>query len=251
MIAPTLEILLDGAPVTSDRGFAGVSTITLLTSGETRVLVDTGGIGDRPLLLDRLEGLGLGPADIDVVVLTHLHFDHAGNVELFHNSVVMVHTLEIEHARQNPHAPGYSQQITAAIALHPRLSAIHTPSLNIAPGLTVIHTPGHTPGSVSVRVDGDAPVFIVGDALKHRHDIRSGTPSGPNTDLAAWTATATHILQNASVIVPGHDSQLEIHGSRIVPLAAATSPFHLAAGFGLENETSVDPSITRTEADAP
>jgi N-acyl homoserine lactone hydrolase len=250
MNTPAFEILLDGAPVTSDRGFAGVSTITLVTSGRTRVLVDTGGIGDRVLLLNRLEDLGLGPDDIDVVVLTHLHFDHAGNVELFDNAVVVVHALEMAHGRQNPRAPGYSQQITAALTRHPRLSPFDTPSLSIAPGVSVIHTPGHTPGSVSVRVDGDTPTFIVGDALKHRHDIRSGTPSGPNTDLAAWTRAAKHILERASYIVPGHDSQLEIRGSQIIPLSAATSPFHLAAGFGSDDATHADTLIGRTEANA-
>jgi glyoxylase-like metal-dependent hydrolase (beta-lactamase superfamily II) len=78
------------APDERNRVVVGLNVL-LIRTGEKNILVDTG-IGDKydakfadlyapdrsSTLLGGLRGLGLGPEDIDVVILTHLHFDHAG-----------------------------------------------------------------------------------------------------------------------------------------------------------------------------
>lgn len=52
-------------------------------------------------LPNRLEQLGLGPNDIDYVVLSHMHSDHAGCVEFFKKSQVIVHRAEYQAAMQD------------------------------------------------------------------------------------------------------------------------------------------------------
>lgn len=64
-------------------------TISLIT-GPRIILVDTGGPWDRDFLLKRLAERGLEPGDVDVVVGTHGHSDHIGNLNLFPDALLIV-----------------------------------------------------------------------------------------------------------------------------------------------------------------
>ncbi|XP_010773065.1 metallo-beta-lactamase domain-containing protein 1, partial [Notothenia coriiceps] len=72
-----------------DGTFRADGTITLITGPKT-VLVDTGGPWDRDFLLTTLKEKGLEPGDIDVVVGTHGHSDHVGNLSVFPAAVMIV-----------------------------------------------------------------------------------------------------------------------------------------------------------------
>jgi N-acyl homoserine lactone hydrolase len=53
---------------------------------------------DQDLLVHRLDGLGLEPKDVDLVVLSHLHYDHAGGAELFRDSELVAQKDEYAYA---------------------------------------------------------------------------------------------------------------------------------------------------------
>ncbi|WP_185022459.1 N-acyl homoserine lactonase family protein [Rathayibacter sp. PhB185] len=216
--------------MTSSRGFAGVSTVALVSSGERRILIDTGGLGDRPGLESGLAAAGLRFEDIDTVVLTHLHFDHAANAELFPRADLVVHEAELAHATQSPHGAGYSAQITAAVADHAGLKACTVAELLLTPGVVVLHTPGHTPGSISVLVDAEERTLVTGDAIKGRADIAAGSPSGPTTDDDAWIESARRIIAGADTVLPGHDVALDLDSGSVAPRGTAVSPFELSPG---------------------
>ncbi len=57
-----------------------------------------GHVGRRVVLLEALERRGLEPADIDVVVLSHAHWDHAQNLDVFDAARIIVHTDERRYA---------------------------------------------------------------------------------------------------------------------------------------------------------
>jgi glyoxylase-like metal-dependent hydrolase (beta-lactamase superfamily II) len=139
----------------------------LLRSGDATVLVDTG-IGAKPRqflpdadarLLDELGALGVAPADVGVVVHTHLHIDHVGWDGAFPNARYVVHEdewsyfMSEESLAQRPH-------------LRERLLPQEVERVRggeeIAPGVFVEPTPGHTPGHIAVRA-GD--VAVIGDAI--------------------------------------------------------------------------------------
>ncbi len=73
----------------TDGTFRADGTITLIT-GPRAILVDTGGPWDRDFLLKTLKERGLEPEDIDVVVGTHGHSDHVGNLSLFPTALLIV-----------------------------------------------------------------------------------------------------------------------------------------------------------------
>lgn len=73
----------------TDGSFRADGTITLITGPRT-IVVDTGGPWDRDFLLLALKDRGLDAADVDIVVGTHGHSDHIGNLSLFSSALVVV-----------------------------------------------------------------------------------------------------------------------------------------------------------------
>ena len=66
------------------------STCTLITNDEHRVVVDTGLSIQEDALVDSLAGHRIAPADVDVVINTHLHVDHCGNNAIFSRAAIFV-----------------------------------------------------------------------------------------------------------------------------------------------------------------
>ena len=80
----TIDVLLSGFFGESNRGFLGWSAIYLVTTPSGRRLIfDTGGYNERGTIPKLLDEHGIGVAAIDWVVLSHLHFDHGANWDLF------------------------------------------------------------------------------------------------------------------------------------------------------------------------
>lgn len=99
-----------------------------------------------------LADLELTPEDIDVLVLSHLHFDHAANAKDFNNGKtrILAHADEIEGVKSIEGEFAGAHLVSDFSGLP--LEAIHGDD-EIAPGVSVIHTPGHTWGTMSLRVD--------------------------------------------------------------------------------------------------
>lgn len=103
-------------------------------------------------LQDSLAALELSPDDIDVLVLSHLHFDHAANAKLFDNGKTRIVCNRKEHegalgiagAFKGAHLKADYEGIDFELV---------DGDAEIAPGVSVIETPGHTWGTMSLRVD--------------------------------------------------------------------------------------------------
>jgi N-acyl homoserine lactone hydrolase len=133
---------------------------------EGRVLVDTGltelhpAVADMdPRLIPFTQPGGLDPDSIDIVVNTHLHFDHCGGNHLFAGKPTDVQRRELDDAlgpddytvREWVEAPGVEYV------------PVDGP-FELLPGIRLVPAPGHTPGSQVVVVgSGERPVVICGD----------------------------------------------------------------------------------------
>jgi glyoxylase-like metal-dependent hydrolase (beta-lactamase superfamily II) len=156
----------------------------LIETPAGRVLVETG-IGERlddkaramrryegPWVVEALRNAGFEPGSVDVVAMSHLHFDHAGGL------------LAADGTRAFPRARIVAQRAEWEIALgdNPRLVASYVqPELELVrdwgaegwvegerellPGVTVVPTGGHSAGhqAVVVRAPGAAPLAFFGD----------------------------------------------------------------------------------------
>lgn len=103
-------------------------------------------------LQDSLAALELAPDDIDVLVLSHLHFDHAANAKLFDNGKTRI----VVNRKEHDGALGIDGPFKGA---HLKVDyegldyELVEGDVDIAPGVGVIETPGHTWGTMSLRVD--------------------------------------------------------------------------------------------------
>jgi len=175
----------------------------VVTHSGGAILVDTGvgGPGDvlaywrvvNRSVADALAEIDLSPADIDLVVNTHLHFDHCGQNAVFKHAPCYVQRAELERARrESPELCDWFGFMNASFEL---LDG----DAEIAPGVSVIGTPGHTSGHQSVLVTsaaGDHDVLI-GDAAYTAAQF-SGPPGaelppGQASDLDAWHASLARI----------------------------------------------------------
>jgi glyoxylase-like metal-dependent hydrolase (beta-lactamase superfamily II) len=144
----------------------------LVRSGDRVVLVDTGvgtvgGLLSGGLLLKSLGRLGVEPADVTDVVLTHLHFDHVGWTTR-HGEIVFPDATYRCDRRDWDHFVTKDPAGGAARKLGPLAGQLKTWETDgsILPGIDVLAAPGHTPGSTIIVVSsGTARAMLLGDVV--------------------------------------------------------------------------------------
>lgn len=213
----TYDILLSGLPGRTSRGFLGWSTVILLHTEGGPVLFDTGAPGDRPGLLKALAARSIAPADIRTIILSHLHFDHTGNLDCFANAQVVLHQKEygyfLDHGQTDPAMP---LLLVKGLFAERTVQLVHG-EIEPVGGVRMLLTPGHSGGhcSLEVTVDG-ARHILAQDALKSRHDLTDAEPTGA-FDAVEARRSIDRIIAIADVIVPGHDVPLSRRGDVFVP----------------------------------
>ena len=127
----------------------------------------------------RLAALGVAPDDIQVVVNSHLHFDHAGNNGAFPKATFLAQADHLAYAKGRPNFPGVYWDI-AELTYVPVSGRSR-----VANGVEVVPTPGHAPGHQSLVVDlaDTGRVVLTGDAAFTRANIERGEI--PAVDAAA------------------------------------------------------------------
>ena len=210
-----IDVLTYGFSLVSDQGPFGFSTISLLTVGGRRVLVDTGPASRRTMLVETLRGRGLSPEEIDLVVLTHMHWDHCANADLFPNARVLVHPKEIDYAnnprRGDHNVASYYADMLSRLRVEPVSDGDR-----IVEGVSVMDTPGHTKGHVSVSVSVDGrDVLVSGDAMPDGGTVRRGLPYNVFWDVDDAAASVEKMVASADVFYPGHDRPFTLSGDRV------------------------------------
>jgi len=156
-----------------ERPVVGMTTFpnTVLLRGEHTIVVDPGLPLQNEPVVRALEARGLGPGDVDLVVLTHAHLDHAGAcADLM--APVAVHELESR-------SPSWVL-VGGLLELLP-LQRLAGEEGELAPGVAWARTPGHCDGHISLRVDtAEGPVVLCGDTIgPGRAEFDAMRPSGP------------------------------------------------------------------------
>ena len=166
--------------------------------------------GEEDLLVNRLRTAGLETGDIDMVVLSHLHYDHAGGTEFFGKSELIVQKDEYSYAhypasffagfyyRKNFDVPGARWRLLDG-------------DTEIAPGVTVLRTDGHTPGhqSLMVELPESGPVILTGDAcywnVHVEKELVPGVVWNPTLALHSIKRLKTLARLTGARIFPSHD----------------------------------------------
>lgn len=211
---PEVELILQGFSLGTDQGSAAFCGVTLI-QGSKRILVDVAHTGRRELLLQRLRERGLSPADIDIVVLTHAHWDHMLNIDLFSQAQIVLHPRELAYAHQ-PHVEDWATPAYTGLILDQMQLREAQEGDEIDDGVRVLDTPGHSAGSISLVVQTETgPAVICGDALPNARTALAGTPYLIFWSEADARRSAAKILSPGGIIYPGHDRPFSLHGGAI------------------------------------
>jgi N-acyl homoserine lactone hydrolase len=158
-------------------------------------------------LLEALGGAGVAPSDVIAVVVSHLHFDHCGQLGAL-AAPVYVQAAEFEAAQE----PGYTVPEWAAIS-EDRLRLVHGDHY-IAEGISLLSTPGHSPGHQSVLVEarGERAVIAAQCAFQAA-ELRSGQPAASNCHGDSWQEAAAKSLNRIRDLAPltahlSHDAEV-------------------------------------------
>lgn len=159
--------------------------VHLIDHPDARVLVDTGMTRLHPAVADldpRIRPLNeqdVDLASIDIVVNTHLHFDHCGGNHLFAGRPIHVQRNELDDARTRADYT-IPEWVDAPGVRYVPVDG----ELELLPGLRLLPAPGHTRGSQIVVIDGvGGPVVIAGDAAVWFGELDDPATEGQRTIL--------------------------------------------------------------------
>ena len=165
-----------------------------------------------------LARIGIDAKKVEHLVLSHIHFDHGGGIELFPNAKIYVQRKEFDFWVYDP----ISRRLPYASVADPisikqlgdlrgsdRLVFIDGDQ-KIFPGIELLLTPGHTPALQSMAVNTSKGLAILTSDCAHIHrSFVEDNPSCLITDLPAWLNTYTRLRDkvkgNLAMLFPGHD----------------------------------------------
>ena len=147
---------------------------------------------------------GVDPDDVDHVVLTHLHADHAGGVEVsalvprFPNAAYHLHPSDLRHF-ESVHPDAYVAVKPAQRLEELGVLRMRDANHDVAPGVRVIHAPGHTPGHRAVLLrDAGHGLVLTGDLLHHpTQAAHPMSPSSHDEDALLGVASRRLLLWRA------------------------------------------------------
>jgi glyoxylase-like metal-dependent hydrolase (beta-lactamase superfamily II) len=158
------------------------------------------------------------PEDIKTVILSHMHLDHAGNLNMFKNTKVIMHKDELAHALTTVHsttntdAHGFyiKQEVDVEVAEY---TLVHGDT-EIFEGIEVIHLPGHAPGllALMVRLKNSGNIIFTQDACYTSANFGppfrfSGIAYDTKMYMQSLYKLADITKKNNATLIFGHDME--------------------------------------------
>lgn len=242
MSKAVVDTLLQGYQVESKEGdiaFCGVNLIEAPdgSGGTTRIVVDTGHFGRGVVLRRALADRGLSASDIDVLLLTHAHWDHVQGIQYFDNAKIVTHPKELNYI-SNPHSKDHATPAWTKAMLDQYDIRSVTEGHDLAPGVSVVEAPGHSPGTIALSVETDDGVaMITGDSIQNAMVAQQRRNALVFWNEEQANRSVDKLVRLSDVIYPGHDQAFRITGDNQVEYVAEFS-------FGLRRVLPDTPGLT-------
>ena len=194
-----------------------------IEGAEKNILVDTGADAKTSTAFrgfpaeevmsfeEALASLELTPGDIDLVIQTHLHWDHCVNTSKCQNARVLVQEDELRFALA-------THPVAAASYKRDLLKGLDFVIVNgryeVAPGIELIPAPGHSPGCQAVAIDTEKGKAVISgfcclrDNFEPPEEMRAVAPvitPGTHIDAIEAFESALRIKGLADILIPQHD----------------------------------------------
>jgi glyoxylase-like metal-dependent hydrolase (beta-lactamase superfamily II) len=169
----------------------------------------------RPVA-DGLKAVGVSPEQVEHIVISHMHYDHAGNPDLFPRARYHVQDDEMAYCTGRCMGSAEVGGVFDADAVAAMVRKIftgrvqfHNGDEEIAPGITVHKVGGHTRGMQIVRVSTQRGWVVLGSDSAHFYaNLEPGRPFPIFDDLTAYVEaqrTALKLASSPQHFIPGHD----------------------------------------------
>jgi N-acyl homoserine lactone hydrolase len=200
----------EGKKILVDTGMGGEYTKQFVERAKNSQAGFPVGPGEDTISL--LESHGLQPEDIEMVILTHLHYDHIANIALFTNAVIVVNGSGWEAAR-NPIHPVFDQfpQDVLAYMGHEMKNQLRFVGKEeeVLPGIRVIWTGGHTACSQAVQIRTNmGRVVLTGDVAYLYDNLELDHPIGLGVNLYESVDALKRLKLAGDILLPGHDKEI-------------------------------------------
>lgn len=201
----------------------------LLRNGQRTVLVDCGFHDERGAAKNNrfqkthprelLARMGVRGADVDHVVISHLHFDHVGNLDLFPNA-----TFSMARAEYDFWTGPVGDRDLLSTVTHPedvqyvkrlaedsRVHLVDGDEAEVLPGITASVIPGHTPGQlvVSTKTASAGEIVLASDAIHFYDELTFDRPFGMFVDVGEVYQSYDRLREIAArpgtTVIAGHD----------------------------------------------
>jgi N-acyl homoserine lactone hydrolase len=195
-----------------------------IEAGGKRILVDTGIQSlamyeeyapcmqdDYETLEGALAMVGWRPEDVDIVINTHLHFDHCGQNSRFPQARFVVQKAEREAAHHpiQTQVTFYLPELFDPPAVSASAWIVVDGEFEVAPGVRVIATPGHSAGHQSVVVEtAEGAVVYSGDVANLLENLTRDIPAAILIDVPRCLESMEKVRQAGRFVIPSHDTTI-------------------------------------------
>lgn len=199
--------------------------VWLIVGDDAVVLVDTGFSPASALVrkrhylvspVDSLEALGYVPGDVHDLVITHLHYDHAGNIGAFERAAVWIQEREVRFATGPCMCDMKLNHFFAAADVGSLIGRLYERRVrlidgvgHVRDGIELHRVGGHTDGLQVVRVRTSRGwVVLASDAAHYYENLTANNPFPAifsAADMQAGCRTIRDLADGEDHIVPGHD----------------------------------------------
>jgi glyoxylase-like metal-dependent hydrolase (beta-lactamase superfamily II) len=246
--ARTEKTSLFGSRDLTDRPQQFDFYVWLLRSGSREIVIDTGfkGLGELSrarhgvrTVSDALEQLGTRPESVKDVILTHLHFDHTGNLDLFPNARFHLQQKEMAYAtgKSMCHAPTrelfvIEDMVALLRAVYDERVVFYDGEGMIAPGVNVYWVGGHTAGLQIIRIETERGAVVLASDASHLYQNMERSLPFPlvyNFDdiVESWAVIRRLADGDADRIIPGHDPEIRRRYPAVAGSGGNTVALHM------------------------